>query len=92
MSNISARMDKVLRDLDERKLSRFAYDIFKELTPEKSGNAKRKTQLKGNQIVADYPYAGKLDKGYSQQAPEGMSKPTFEKIKQYVKDNLGIQL
>lgn len=56
-------------------------------TPHKSGNARAHTQLRGNTITADYPYAAVLDagRGYrdgqmrgSEQAPEGMSKPVRE--------------
>jgi hypothetical protein len=70
-----------------------AYKEFVKVTPYKTGNAKRKTKLKGKTIVADYPYAQVLDKGRhmtsrgmrgSEQAPEGMSKPTTEFIKQTI--------
>ena len=36
-------------------------------------------------INADYPYAKRLDQGYSKKAPRGMSKPTGEFIKALVK-------
>jgi hypothetical protein len=48
---------------------------FRELTPVRSGNARRKTRLSGNEIQADYAYAQRLDKGWSQQAPQGMTRP-----------------
>jgi hypothetical protein len=54
-------------------------------TPKDEGNAKRKTKLKGNIIHADYPYADRLDSGYSKQAPDGMSEPTTEFIIQKLK-------
>ncbi len=79
-----------------------AYKVFKDGdggsfkgTPEKTGNAKRKTRLKGSTIVADYGYAEVLDKGRhmttrgmrgSKQAPKGMSKPTEAFIRKRVKD------
>lgn len=85
-------MDKVLRELDEQKISRFAYNYFKDLTPIDTGNAKRKTRLSGNEITTNYPYAQRLDTGYSKQAPEGMSKPTLKAIKRYVYEKLGITL
>ena len=47
----------------------------------RSGNARRKTRLSGNKIIAGYNYAQKLDEGYSRQAPDGMTKPTEEFIK-----------
>jgi hypothetical protein len=59
---------------------------FKDLTPIRSGNARRRTRLSAtNQaIIADYPYAERLDAGYSSQAPQGMTKP-FDK---WVKDKV----
>jgi hypothetical protein len=65
-----------------------AYTEFVSDTPIRSGNARRKTRLQGNTINAAYPYAKKLDEGYSQQAPEGMSKPTEQFIKKRVKQIL----
>ena len=58
-----------------------AYAFFKEQTPVNTGNAKRKTRLDSKlDIVANYPYAKRLDEGYSRQAPQGMSDPTIDKI------------
>lgn len=57
-----------------------AYEVFKSATPAQSGNARKRTRLLGNKIVADYPYATELDAGESQKAPEGMSKPTTDFI------------
>lgn len=63
-----------------------AYNEFKSITPIKTGNARRKTSLSNKQkIKAAYPYAGRLDKGYSKQAPNGMSKPTIDFIRRRVK-------
>lgn len=59
-----------------------------ELTPEDTGNARRRTRLVNNRrIKAAYPYAKVLDKGRhmtsrgmrgSTQAPKGMTKPLRE--------------
>ena len=62
-------------------LAKQAYTEFVKQTPVRSGNARRRTKLQKNTIVADYPYARRLDEGYSQQSPQGMSKPTEEFIK-----------
>lgn len=63
-----------------------ALDFFKKKTPKRGGNARRKTKLVNKRIIsADYPYAKRLDKGYSKKAPEGMSKPTGDFIKALVK-------
>ena len=54
-----------------------AFKLFKSHTPIRSGNARSKTRLEDNTtIVANYPYAVRLDQGYSNQAPDGMTKPT----------------
>jgi len=101
MSNIRKRLDKVLKTLDDKIVSKEAFDKFKDVTPERSGNAKRSTKLKGNTIDANYQYAGVLDKGRhmtnrgmrgSNQAPEGMSKPTIEHIRQFIFKQLGIKV
>lgn len=101
MSNISRRLDKVLDTLNDKNISQEAYTFFRDITPERSGYAKSKTRLNGNTIDANYPYAKVLDKGRhrtnrgmrgSTQAPEGMSKPTLEHIREYVYNTLGIRI
>lgn len=57
-------------------LPREAYDYFVSQTPIDTGRARRSTRLVGNNIQADYPYAQRLDEGYSDQSPEGMTRPT----------------
>lgn len=58
-----------------------AYTFFKAHTPIRTGRARRSTVLQKDTIVAAYPYAQRLDDGYSSQAPDGMSKPTEAYIK-----------
>lgn len=70
------------RQLDRVPLG--AYRIFRSHTPIKSGNARRRTTLEGTTISANYQYATRLDKGASNQAPDGMTKPT----KAYLKKTL----
>lgn len=62
-------------------LPQIAYKEFVKKTPIRSGNARRNTKLEKNTIVANYPYAKRLDEGYSKQAPQGMSKPTEDFVK-----------
>ena len=69
---IQAKVDKV---------PKMAFAYWRKITPKLTGNAKRKTVLKGDTIHARYPYAEVLDEGYSRKAPRGMSLPTFEYIK-----------
>jgi hypothetical protein len=75
------------------KVPQEAYKEFVKNTPIKTGNARRNTKLKGKTIEANYQYAQVLDKGRhmtnrgmrgSDQAPEGMSKPTQEFIQKRI--------
>ena len=53
-------------------LPKEAHQEFVKNTPVRSGNARRNTKLRGNTIEAKYPYAKRLDEGYSTQSPEGI--------------------
>lgn len=90
-NSISNMLKEVKREL--KKVPKEAYNVFLATTPIKSGNAKRNTKLRNDVIQADYPYAEVLDKGRhmttrglrgSEQAPEGMTKPT----EQYIHDRV----
>lgn len=73
-NEIGIRLKGIVNGLN--KLPAEATQEFKTLTPIKTGNARRQTQLQNKRtIVADYPYAERLDNGYSKQAPQGMTKP-----------------
>ena len=61
-----------------------AYTFFKAHTPIRTGNARSHTFIKKDVITAAYPYAQRLDNGYSRQAPDGMSKPTEAFVKRTV--------
>ena len=75
---MSSSLRNIQRKLDH--LPKEAYQEFVKETPIRSGNARRKTKLKGKTIVADYAYAKRLDEGYSKQSPDGMTKPTEDFI------------
>lgn len=62
-----------------------ALEITKKNTPSNSGNARRNTVKRGNSIVSDYPYAGRLDEGYSKQAPNGFTEPTIKQLSKETK-------
>lgn len=79
---ITPSLERKLREL--KKIPKESFQVFKSVTPKRSGNAQRKTVLQGNTINANYPYAKRLDKGYSKMAPVGMTKPTIK----YIKDRL----
>lgn len=77
---LERRMEEVERWLDD--LPKNMSEQFVKNTPIDTGNARNSTSLRGRSIVADYPYAGPLHKGSSQQAPEGMTTPTIEWVRQ----------
>jgi hypothetical protein len=81
---IVKRINELEKALDPNNLAREAYDYFKRETPIRTGNARSRTRLQGNEIQADYPYAQRLDAGYSSQSPAGMSKPTEKFIQEYI--------
>jgi hypothetical protein len=72
--NITTNIKKKIAQLDAVPLQAFTF--FKAHTPIKTGNARSRTVLKKDTIVAGYAYAQRLDDGYSRQAPDGMSRPT----------------
>ena len=92
MSKINNRLNKVLKTLDDNELTKVAYKKFVEVTPVDKGNARRNTKKQGNEIVANYPYATRLEEGYSKQAPQGMSEPTIEYIQEYVYQKTGVKI
>jgi len=75
-----------------------AYQYFRRITPVDTGNARRNTSLQNKTIHARYDYAEVLDKGRhmtssgmrgSKQAPQGMSKPTEQFIRNRVRQITG---
>ena len=82
--NITPKLEKMRRQMDA--LPREAYKVFKDETPVKTGNARRKTKYRKDTIVADYPYAQRLNEGYSKQAPKGMWEPTLKYIKRRMRE------
>jgi hypothetical protein len=73
MSKSLKKIEQSLADVPEA-----AYDFWRNITPIRTGNARRKTRLNQNTIEARYPYAQALDSGASRQAPQGMSEPTTQ--------------
>ena len=76
---ITPDLERSIRQLDQ--VPEGAYKIFRSHTPIRSGNARRQTVLRKTTIEANYNYAVRLDKGASNQAPDGMTKPTEAYIK-----------
>lgn len=84
------RVANIKSVLSEKNLTRVAYTNFRKITPRRTGNAQNRTVLSNNLIEAKYPYAQRLDNGWSKQAPRGMVKPTLEYLRNYIKKQLGI--
>jgi len=86
---IQRRVANLNSVLSQKNLSRVAYNHFKKVTPVDSGNARRRTSLSGSDINANYPYAHRLNTGWSDQAPDGMVQPTIDYLRDYIKKQLG---
>lgn len=76
----SRQIQNFLRDLP-----RNMKNEFQRLTPIDTGNARSKTELQGNEIQGNYPYANRLNTGWSQQAPQGMTDPTIEWVREQLR-------
>lgn len=86
--------DQITKDIDriKRELKAVPQEAIKEfrsLTPIRSGNARRRTTLQGDTIQANYPYAQRLDEGYSKQAPSGITKPWELWFRKRIKQIMG---
>jgi hypothetical protein len=87
---IEKRLNAISKDLTANHLAEKAYPVFVrgegtfKGTPIDTGNARNNTKLSKDSILAQYPYAQRLNQGYSKQAPDGMSKPTDDYIKKYI--------
>lgn len=78
-SNIKTTLKSMQKKID--KIPTDAHKFFVKETPVRSGNARRNTILKNKKdIIANYPYAQRLDEGYSKQNPQGMTEPTIDFI------------
>ena len=86
LNQVSSKLKKIQNKLD--KVPDEAHKVFVVNTPIRSGNARRKTTIQKDTIKANYPYAKRLDEGYSKQAPDGMVKPTVEFIRNRIKQIL----
>jgi hypothetical protein len=78
-TNINPTLKSMQRKIDN--IPNDAYKVFVKETPVRSGNARRNTKIKNKKTIeANYPYAQRLDEGYSKQSPKGMVEPTMDFI------------
>ena len=75
------------RELDQtvRQISEDYFDLVKEKTPVRTGRARRGWRLKKQRELSysvnnRVPYVGRLDEGYSKQAPRGMTRPAAREV------------
>jgi hypothetical protein len=86
-NTIPAATRRIQRQLN--KLPTEAYDVFYKETPIRTGNARSRTRLRGDTIDANYPYAQRLDDGYSRQSPRGMILPTMQYLRKRLRQIIG---
>jgi hypothetical protein len=87
--NSTKHLNSILSKVTAKGMIDAGYPVFVQNTPVKSGNARRHTSKTSSEITANYPYAQRLDNGYSRQSPQGMVKPTIAAMRDYVKKQLG---
>ena len=87
----TSQFDKLTKQLETLAPSsvKQAGAYFKRITPRDTGNARSNTRTKKLTIQADYAYAGRLDEGYSRQAPDGMSDPTIAELENIINNEVG---
>jgi hypothetical protein len=86
VQQVSSKLKKIQKKLDN--VPKEAHKVFVSNTPIRTGNARRKTKLQKESIKANYPYAKRLDEGWSKQSPKGMVEPTLEYIRKRIKQIL----
>lgn len=83
VQRVTSNIKKIQRKLD--KVPTEAHKVFVANTPIRSGNARRNTKLQKDTIQANYPYAKRLNEGWSKQFPKGMVEPTLQFIRKRIK-------
>lgn len=82
-------VDKMFKDLSEMPelVMKDTYTTYKNTTPVRSGNARNRTKLESKlKIGGRYPYAGRLDDGWSKQSPQGMTEPSLKALDGFIKN------
>ena len=83
LTQFNRQISQALNALDD--LPEFAEKTMQSKTPVRTGNARRNTNLQGNTVVADYPYAQRLEDNYSTQTRgQGIIEPTLQAIQREV--------
>ena len=78
-------LDKLQKDINKAIVKSMdqTFVFFKMKTPIDTGNARSKTTYDQRTLTirGAYPYAERLDNGYSRQAPRGMTEPSLVFLK-----------
>tara|TARA_R110002153_G_scaffold161776_2_gene314194 strand:- start:275 stop:568 length:294 start_codon:yes stop_codon:yes gene_type:complete len=85
----SSEVTKMFNQLDKMSIEvmKQSYTVYKNNTPIRSGNAKNRTKLENKLTIGGrYPYAGRLDEGWSKQSPQGMTEPTLKALDGFIKN------
>lgn len=82
--SIYLRLQQIKKEITAEAMAKEGFNYFRKITPFRTGNAKRNTFLNKDTIEATYPYARRLDDGYSPQARDGMTKPTEAYVQEWV--------
>ena len=82
------QFDRLINDLDEMPISvmKTLYPYYVNKTPIREGNARNRTKLNKVTISSKYPYAGRLDEGWSKQAPQGFTEPSINQLDQLIEN------
>ena len=84
------RLEYIQKNITAKQLVDVGYPVFYKNTAIDTGNARNHTTKTTSEIDASYPYARRLDNGWSKQFPRGMTKPTLIAIRAYIKKTLGV--
>lgn len=85
MTPIVKKLREISSILDEQKIAKEGVKFMRSITPIKSGNARRNTEANGNSIEASYPYAKRLDEGWSKQNQIGLIEPTIDHLEELIR-------
>ena len=82
------QFDGLVKDLEEMPIAvmKTLYPYYVNKTPIRSGNARNRTKLQRNTISSKYAYAGRLDEGWSKQAPDGFTEPSIKQLDRLIRN------
>jgi hypothetical protein len=82
----SRQFDILVDKIDDMSLSvmKQGHVYLRNKTPIDQGNARNRTKRQGLTIRSKYPYAGRLDEGWSKQAPNGFTEPTIDELERLI--------